>query len=138
MAGRSLILTPGRRRRRSAISRSANTGSISSLRPAIWTRNDEWPMKVTPSSSGRNQDGLLRFSGHGPEGRLPHQCSQRLHFEENRALAPDLGFHCHPSFIIDSPTRLRDAISVAKVPHGEYCGTCIDRREASKKELERG
>ena len=86
-----------------------------------------------PQLPRRNQDGLLRFSGHRPEGRLAHQRSQRLHLEENRALALDPGFHRHPDYLIDSPARLRDAISDGKVPHGDqYCGTSINRRDASR------
>ena len=52
-----LTRTPGRRWRRSRMSRVAKTGSISSVRPAVWMRNDEWPMKVIAVSPGAAMGG---------------------------------------------------------------------------------
>ncbi len=105
MAGSSRDPDSGRRKRRNAINRSANTGSMSSLRPPIWIKNDEWPMKVTPNSSGDTRMGFFDSPVIGLNAGLADECSQRLHFKQNRALALDHGFHCHSDYLIDSPAR---------------------------------
>ena len=58
IGGRSRTRTPGRRCRRNRISQVEKTGSKSRFWPAACTKNDEWPIKVIPSSSRLANWGL--------------------------------------------------------------------------------